>query len=516
MLDYVCVVFIGAAVAALVLTAITQPSRIRDQFRVWVNSEWIGPPDCERTIVTIQGGRTCDLQQLVRYPSALVVRCSNNQLVSLNGLQFSINLQILEISNNRLGSLRDIGLCTNLRVLKVSNNSLWSLRGIEACTSLRELHCNQNELTSLQGIEQCLYIETLYCNNNRLTSVVEVANCIALKRLDCSHNALANLNGIGGCNALEYLNVEYAGLTTLSGIEGCTSLLRLHCGGNLLESVRQIRSFPQLTLLYCQANRLTTLEGINLCSRLVDLQCHSNQLTSIDGIANLRRLQNVCARNNPVGILPQPVRVVLQRLGQRRIAIRVTGAAPGPVRRILNNQRIVYDNNQNTHDTDIMKTVHDSLSSLQKDHNPRSLNIDAYPEINMQTRRILRNACRYECTYHGFTYEKLLKYVLQRITISKHRAELFRILEIEVRESKSKCFTGQFNSLLSVLVGFYDDINIGITDSSRIGIIILTIKKRIKPYDPIIHQQFAQRQLLEMGYSPHEIAPWLNAITEDY
>ncbi|CAH6420538.1 Hypothetical protein MVR_LOCUS156 [uncultured virus] len=74
------------------------------------------------------------------------------------------------------------------------------------------------------------------------------------------------------------------------------------------------------------------------------------------------------------------------------------------------------------------------------------------------------------------------------------------------------CFTGRFNRTLSVLVGFYPDIEITIADKSRIGAIIVAIQAQISPYDPSTHRELAQRQLIEAGYTLAEIQPWLDAI----
>ncbi|CAH6419927.1 Hypothetical protein MVR_LOCUS11 [uncultured virus] len=77
------------------------------------------------------------------------------------------------------------------------------------------------------------------------------------------------------------------------------------------------------------------------------------------------------------------------------------------------------------------------------------------------------------------------------------------------------CFTGRFNRTLSVLVGFYDDIMIGISDSSRIGAIIIAAKRQLDPYDPKAHRDLAQKELTEAGYGPAETEAWLDVIDED-
>jgi len=97
---------------------------------------------------------------------------------------------------------------------------------------------------------------------------------------------------------------------------------------------------------------------------------------------------------------------------------------------------------------------------------------------------------------------------------SKYELELMRILEEQIESAQCKCFTGIFNRTLSVLVGFYDDIDINISDKSRIGAIILNCKEKIVPYDLNEHKKRAKTELIDMGYDEAEIEIWIDAIDE--
>ncbi|CAH6420558.1 Hypothetical protein MVR_LOCUS164 [uncultured virus] len=130
--------------------------------------------------------------------------------------------------------------------------------------------------------------------------------------------------------------------------------------------------------------------------------------------------------------------------------------------------------------------------------------------------RLLLEYCSDESVHsqHLLSLRELLSYVWARICRSEHKVELVKILAEQICDSECKCFTGRFNRILSVLVGFYPDIVIAISDNSRIGAIILAVKEQIDPYDAVQHRALAHKQLLEAGYQEAEIEPWLEAITE--
>ncbi|CAH6420554.1 Hypothetical protein MVR_LOCUS163 [uncultured virus] len=130
--------------------------------------------------------------------------------------------------------------------------------------------------------------------------------------------------------------------------------------------------------------------------------------------------------------------------------------------------------------------------------------------------RLLLEYCDDESVHsaHLLSFKELLGYVWTRICRSEHKAELIKILGEQMCDSECKCFTGRINRLVSVLAGFDSDIVIEISDSSRIGAIILAVKEKVKPYDPVIHHELAHKLLIEAGYVEDEIQSWIDAIND--
>ncbi|CAH6420562.1 Hypothetical protein MVR_LOCUS165, partial [uncultured virus] len=175
----------------------------------------------------------------------------------------------------------------------------------------------------------------------------------------------------------------------------------------------------------------------------------------------------------------------------------------------------IYADGQNIHDTHIQKTVCDSVQNLLTDPKPE-FTVEMIVESGMSERsiRIILEYCDDTSVHsiHFLTYTELLGHVWARICKSEHKDELIKILEEQITDSECKCFTGRFNRTLSVLVGFYDDIAISISDNSRIGAIIIAALEQVVPYCPDEHRTLALKLLLEAGYTDEEVQPWLEAI----
>ena len=465
-------VITSIVLAQILLDWISKPT-------TWLWHSGIIRAPASRDIVNWNSCQLTKLEYVERYTSMRMFSCSNNQIASLNGLQY----------------------CTQLQVLHIERNCIESLRGIGLCINLKELHCGGNSLTTLEGIEGCINLEILYCSSNMLTDITSNA-WPRLKRLDLSHNPLVGLESITSCVSIEYLNIAHTGLTTLEGLGLCPRLKTLNCSANALTSIDGLNGSTSLVHLDCGFNQLVSLDGIETCFRLETLHCSHNLLTSLDPLLRLQRLQSVCYRFNPLDTHTEPFRCLMLMLEMREQGIHRT-------------RLTIYADGQNAHDGHVQKSVCDSVQALMHDPKPMCVNVMTL-DLEASIKELLVIYCR-DTTSHSvchITYAQLLAYVWQRICRSEHRAELVKILAEQVWASRGKCFTGRFNRLLSVLVGFSDDISITIGDSSRIGAVIVATREKIQPYCALAHRQLVQQQLLDLGYSNEEIHVWLEAITD--
>ena len=361
------------------------------------------------------------------------------------------------------------------------------------------LHCANNGLTTLEGLSACINLQHLYCQNNKLESLEGIDACTLLRRIDCSDNVLRSLHGLEVCTELKTLDCQRNRLTSITEIRFCTQLYELDCNSNRILSLSGIEMCINMQELYCSINRLTTIRGIEVCSRLHTLEVQSNNIDSLDPLVYLPHMHTLDTWNNPLGVQTTRIQRYLRRL------------------RTTSYKSSIYADSQNVHNETVQRSVCDSIQNLLTDPKPRfSIEHIIESGLDEKTVSLLVEYCTSEAIHslHQITYSELLGYVWARIQRSEHKDELFKILAEQIGDSECKCFTGRFNLTLSVLVGFYSDIVIEISDNSRIGAIILAVKARIEPYNPVVHRQAAMHELIEAGYTEAEIESWLGAITE--
>ncbi len=464
-------------------------------------------------------GKLTSLDQLYSCVNLQEINCAYNQIKSLEPLSDCINLQILNCRTNKITSLKSLSNCVNLQKIICAENQIKSLKPLSNCVDLeflycgknqikslelydhvklKELSCEKNKITSLESLSSCVNLQKINCAGNQIKSLEPLSNHINLHILDCGSNELTLLYPLSNCVNLTQLFCYQNNITSLQPLSNCVNLQYLDCGSNEITSLEPLSVCINLIELYCYFNQITSLEPISNCVNLVHLQCDSNQITSLEPLIYLRRLNIIGYSNNPIEIPTLQIQRMLDRIYSNR-------------------KSSIYNDNQNVHDTEIQRTVCESVQSLLKDpKNDFSIENVINSSLDKKTIGSLIEYCLDQTVHsvHLITYIELLALIWVRIQNSIHKTELMRILEEQIADSECKCFTGRFNRTLSVLVGFFDDIKINISNKSRISAIILNTKDKIIPYDAIKHKEIAINELVEAGYLEADFKDWIDAIDD--
>ncbi len=424
--------------------------------------------------------------------------CEFNEITSVEPLSNCVNLQKLFCNNNKIASLEPLRYCVNLQTLNFSSNKIVSLEPLTNCINLQILNCNCNKIATLEQLSNYVNLQKLYCSGNKIVSLKPLRNCVNLQGLDCGENQIATLKPLTNCINLQYLYCSDNQIRSLKPLSNCVNLQQLYCFKNWLTTLEPLSNCVILRELCCSNNWLTSLEALSYCINLESLYCQRNQITSLEPLVYLTRLNKIYYFDNPIEIQTLQIQRMLNRIQSN-----------------LNSS--IYKNNQNVHDTEIQRTVCDSVQSILKDPKTDFTMDDVInSSLNKSTIESIIEYCQDQTVHcvHLINYQELFSLVWNRIENSIHKSELMKILEEQIADSECKCFTGRFNRTLSVLVGFYDDIKINISDKSRISAIILNTREKIIPYDAVKHKEVAKKDLIEAGYSEVDFKDWIEAIED--
>ena len=104
-------------------------------------------------------------------------------------------------------------------------------------------------------------------------------------------------------------------------------------------------------------------------------------------------------------------------------------------------------------------------------------------------------------------YELVMKRISQFDDVKKQEVEK-RLYE-ELNDGRCKCFTGRITRMINALVGFDDNILIGISDNEQ----IMNIYDMLKQQNKLTKENY-RKELEERGYDEATISLWVDAIEE--
>ena len=336
-------------------------------------------------------------------------------------------------------------------------------------SNVSALSCKYNNIISLVGLS-CPLLTTLNVSWNQITTLVGLSAPL-LTRLDCSGNNLTSLEGLS-CPLLKYLTCSHTNITSLVGLNAL-----------------------RLTYFDCSNNQITSLVGL-VAPILATLDCSNNRITSLVGL-NAPLLTTLDYYGNPIEYIP-----------------------PYITRRLLTNNPQVYLDSQNVHNHNIQECI---CQSIQRILCEKPTVLDIYESVCSDeiliadTKDILIQYMNNKEVHStlNITFKELLEHVWSRITINEHASEIKGILNVEMKDSLCKCFTGCLSRLINCLNGMDELVSIHISDTEQIGNVIGLIKKNLEnknEYTIERHREEVNNELGVRGYSEEVIAEWISYI----
>ncbi len=359
----------------------------------------------------------------------------------------------------------------NLQKLICRCNKITEIKGLDNLVNLLQLNLSHNHITEIKGLDNLVNLQYLNLNDNQITEIKDLDNLVNLQYLDLSYNQITEIKGLTHLDNLQTLYVYDNQITEIKGLDKLVNLQTLDLSRNKITEIKELTHLDNLQELYLSENYIIELP-LNLC--------------------NFRHIYEFYYNDNPIEYILLPVQRWLNR----------------------NQNNNIYNDKQNVHNHNIQNSFRNSLTNLLKDKPTINLETVKNEIINNeilteQTKREILNYCD-DITEHStylITYSDLLIYVWSRI---RNKHEILKVLNQEISDGLCMCFTGRMTRLLNVLVGFYDDIELQISDSEQITNIIMSLKNKL--FDEKQLKEAVKKELLERQYSEAIINEWLEYI----
>lgn len=222
------------------------------------------------------------------------LKLKHGSIISLNGIEKFINLELLNCSNNQINDFK-INELTNLKSLDCSNNQIVTI-DLLMYKELEELNCSNNLLHYL-NTKDLNNLITLSANNNQISNLILPQNN-TLESINIANNKINYFDFSNEMN-LEMIEVSNNNIDSLD-LSKNPKLKTLNCATNYLETL-DLKFNSKLVSLQCENNKLKLL---NLASHkdLASLDCSINKICDIN-LFNISNLEVLACYGNKIKFL---------------------------------------------------------------------------------------------------------------------------------------------------------------------------------------------------------------------
>lgn len=168
--------------------------------------------------------------------------------------------------------------------LDVSGENIESLSGIEYAINLVDLNISNNNISDISFISKLTKLENLNASNNNISDISYISNLINLVNLD-----LSNMVRLSEINSLESNSNRIEDINCISNLK---KLTKLNLSNNIVNDIKPLTSLNNLVNLDLSGNSILDISNIKNIPSLEILRI-SNQLIELDSIKLIENTLNV-------------------------------------------------------------------------------------------------------------------------------------------------------------------------------------------------------------------------------
>ena len=232
-----------------------------------------------------------DLSGMENFTGLTNLILSNNDITTIDQLQYCTNMLNLEVPNNNIGDNNTaIQKMTKLQSLDLSNTNMSNINSIEILIdywtskkkyTLTNLKLSGNGFTNkqLERIQEIPSLTTLIVANNKLNEV----------------ESFRNLSG-----GLSIFDISQNQIEDITSLKDFTNLISLNLGNNKIEDISSIANCAKLNELDISANKIediSSLGSIAASGNLVILNMNNNEIKDVSAVDRTQINQLLTAEN---------------------------------------------------------------------------------------------------------------------------------------------------------------------------------------------------------------------------
>ena len=264
-------------------------------------------------------------------------------ITSLEGFQYLVNLQALDLESNKVRDLTPLENLFNLQELNFNDNQVSALAPLKNLFNLQHLWFKGNRVSDLTPLQNLINLQTLNFEGNQVSALAPLQNLINLQGLYFDGNQVSDLAPLQNLVNLQGLGFEGNQVSDLALLKNLFNLQHLWFKGNRVSDLTPLQNLINLQTLNFESNQVSDLAPLQNLVNLRKLYFDNNQVSDLAPLRNLVNLRKLYFDNNQVSDLALLKNLFnLQHLWFK--GNRVSDLTP--LRNLVNLQQLWLDGNQ--------------------------------------------------------------------------------------------------------------------------------------------------------------------------
>ena len=224
----------------------------------------------------------------------------NDTISDLTGLEYAVNLTVLNLSNNQISNITALQNLISLNTLYLSNNQISDLSILPSTSLLKELYLNNNQISDLTGIQNLPGLESINISSNQVSDLTPLQTITSLKRLYFSRNLVSDISVVQYLTNINILDGSRNQIKDITVLQNLTNLEQLSLKENQIRDITALQNLTNLYYLLLNSNQINDVSVLQNLSILSRLFLNNNQLYNITELQNLTNLFELGITNNQI------------------------------------------------------------------------------------------------------------------------------------------------------------------------------------------------------------------------
>ena len=230
------------------------------------NLEWLN----------IENNHISDLSPLVGLINLRTLFLNKNLVSDISPLEGLKNLNYLNFENNRVSDLSYLAGLINLRFLGFSKGNVSDLSPLAGLINLEGLKFHDGNISDLSPLAGLVNLKSVDSWNSPLSDLSPLARLTKLERIDFCHGDISDLTPLAGLTGLKELYFVANEISDISPLAGLTELTRLNFESNEISDISPLMGLTDLTWVNVAKNEISDFSPLNELRENLKLVWHSN------------------------------------------------------------------------------------------------------------------------------------------------------------------------------------------------------------------------------------------------